>query len=94
MKAFIHKECLGVRGIKFFKCEKCGADSTNYSNGVNICHECCIKSNTCEVCGKKMINLDIEKDELYTFKRLLNSQIQRLDLSKEEVIGIVESLYN
>ena len=24
MEAFTHKECLGVRGIKSFKCEKCG----------------------------------------------------------------------
>lgn len=54
MEAFAHKECLGVRGIKTFKCEKCGEKSTNYINGVNICHKCCIENNICEICGKEV----------------------------------------
>lgn len=36
---------------------------------------------------------DIEEDEINVFKKNFNSQIQRLDLSKEEVMDIVESLY-
>ncbi len=38
-------------------------------------------------------NSDIEKVEINIFKKELNSYIQRLDLTKEEVIKIVESLY-
>ena len=54
MKPFTHKECLGARGIKFFKCEKCGTDSNNYSNGINVCYKCCIENRICQVCGKKL----------------------------------------
>ena len=38
-------------------------------------------------------NSDIEKIEINIFKKELNSYIQRLSLTKEEVIRIVESLY-
>ena len=37
--------------------------------------------------------LNIDKIEINIFKKELNSYIQRLALTKEEVIRIVESLY-
>ena len=39
------------------------------------------------------VNSDIEKNEINIFKKELNSYIQRLALTKEEVIRMVESLY-
>jgi uncharacterized protein YihD (DUF1040 family) len=46
-----HAHCSLVRGIKSFKCIVCGKDSTNYSNGVEVCKECCEKQNVCCICG-------------------------------------------
>lgn len=57
MTPIAYKMCLGTRGIKLFKCLKCGSDSTNYSNGVKICYECCAKNNICQVCGKEIKNI-------------------------------------
>lgn len=55
MKVKMHKDCIGVRGIKFFKCSRCGAEnSNNYMNGVDICHKCIEELNICPICGKEL----------------------------------------
>lgn len=51
MKAKTHKNCIGVRGIKFFKCLRCDAESSNYMNGIMICHKCIEELNICPICG-------------------------------------------
>ena len=72
MKAYRHNTCLGVRGIKFFKCSTCGAEnSNNYMNGINSCKACCEKDNICCLCGKPLASnktkrrfvIDIECEE-------------------------------
>lgn len=42
----------------------------------------------------KGLDIDIEEIEINIFIKNLNSQIQRLCLEKDDVIKIVESLYN
>lgn len=50
----MHKNCKCVRGVKSFKCLNCGANGTNYSNGVDICLDCISKLNLCRICGKPL----------------------------------------
>ena len=54
MKPFIHKDCSVARGIKIFKCIRCGCNSQNYVNGINMCEKCCEETNTCQICGKEI----------------------------------------
>lgn len=61
MKPLTHKNCLGARGIKSFKCKHCGNDSQNYMNGLDVCRKCCEKASICEICGKSLIDVDKEK---------------------------------
>lgn len=49
-----HDNCMGARGIRLFKCIKCGEKGVNYANGTDVCDECCKKDNICKVCGKKL----------------------------------------
>lgn len=55
MKTSIHKNCSGVRGIKSFKCISCNkSNSKNYSNGIDVCHDCSCKRNICCICGEEI----------------------------------------
>lgn len=72
MKVNTHKNCLGARGIKMFKCIRCGRkDSHNYMNGIDVCDACCHKDNICCICGellesnksKRRFVIDIECEE-------------------------------
>ena len=76
MKPIRHENCLGVRGIKTFKCIKCGKLSNNYMNGVDICFECCVKSNICQVCGKDLGESVGVKDLSDTIKDMLSSDYE------------------
>lgn len=58
---FKHKNCPRARGIKEFECLLCGKKSTNYSNGIIVCKECCVKRNVCEICGRDMV-IENERD--------------------------------
>lgn len=60
MKPYIHKDCMGMRGIITFKCLRCNKESNNYSNGIKVCHDCCIANNICRICGK-IINEEAKK---------------------------------
>lgn len=53
MENGICEKCVIAKGIKFFKCIKCGKDSGNYVNGVSICYDCCKGANICRICGKE-----------------------------------------
>ena len=53
MKNGVCEKCVIAKGIKFFKCIKCGKDSGNYVNGVSICNDCCKEDNICVICGKE-----------------------------------------
>ena len=52
-KKVSHKDCRGVRGVKYFRCIHCGRQATRYANGVDICAECCSVQNLCNICGKE-----------------------------------------
>ena len=90
--------------MKSYACSKCG--STNvFINDRDIqksliCGDCYAwlkwigKSELPLVKRYIEVNSDIEKIKINIFKKELNSYIQRLGLTKEEVIRIVESLYN
>lgn len=54
VKETTHKNCILVRGLKVFECMRCGRKSSNYSNGVLICNECCDEFGLCVICGKKL----------------------------------------
>lgn len=89
--------------MKKYVCNKCGSIDVFVDDRGNQ------KALMCGDCGawlkwigkgelplvKRFIasNSNIEKSEINIFKKELNSQIQRLDLTKEEVIKIVESFY-
>lgn len=61
MKPFKHKDCLGVRGIKSFKCTSCNKETTNYLNGVDMCNSCCEEKKICRVCGNKVEETNLER---------------------------------
>lgn len=50
----ICKKCFVAKGLKFFKCLKCGKETSNYYNGVIICYDCCKEANVCRICGKEI----------------------------------------
>ena len=90
--------------MKSYACAKCGSTDVfihdRGSQKALICGDC---SAWLKWIGKAELplveryiasNSDIEKNEINIFKNDLNSSIQRLSLAKEEVIKIVESLYN
>ena len=73
MKPITHKNCLGVRGIKVFKCIKCGCESQNYMNGIDVCKKCCEENNICQICGKDIDNAKLEMcNKCYNYKSDLN----------------------
>ena len=89
--------------MKSYACAKCGSTDVFIKDRENrkalICGDC---SAWLKWIGKTELplveryiasNSDIEKIETNIFKKELNSSIQRLSLTKEEVIRIVESLY-
>ena len=89
--------------MKSYACTKCGSVDVFIQDRGNqkalICGDC---SAWLKWIGKAELplveryivsNSDIEKIEINIFKKELNSYIQRLSLTKEEVIRIVESLY-
>ena len=89
--------------MKSYACAKCGSTDVFIKDRENrkalICGDC---SAWLKWIGKTELplveryiasNSDIEKIEINIFKKELNSSIQRLSLTKEEVIRIVESLY-
>ena len=89
--------------MKSYACTKCGSVDVFIKDRGNqkalICGDC---GSWLKWIGKAELplveryienNSDIEKVEINIFKKELNSYIQRLDLTKEEVIKIVESLY-
>lgn len=78
LKKFKHDQCIGVRGIKTFKCAKCDKPSNNYMNGVDLCSECCDQLGLCCICGSK---LNADKP----VKKLFISQPMR-GLSEEEIL--------
>lgn len=47
-------KCVVAKGIKFFRCSKCGKDAGNYINGISLCYNCCKDDNVCVICGKKL----------------------------------------
>ena len=90
--------------MKSYACTKCGSVDVFIKDRGNqkalICGDC---GSWLKWIGKAELplveryienNSDIEKIEINIFKKELNSSIQRLSLAKEEVIKIVESLYN
>ena len=44
------------KGLKQIKCLVCGKDSVKIYDAVEICSDCLIKENKCDVCGQKLIN--------------------------------------
>ena len=89
--------------MKSYACAKCGSTDVFIKDRENrkalICGDC---SAWLKWIGKTELplveryiasNSDIEKIEINIFKKELNSSIQRLSLTKEEVIRIVEGLY-
>ena len=89
--------------MKSYACAKCGSTDVfihdRGSQKALICGDC---STWLKWIWKAELPLveryiasksDIEKTEINIFKKELNSYIQRLSLTKEEVIRIVESLY-
>ena len=89
--------------MKSYACTKCGSVDVFIKDRGNqkalICGDC---GSWLKWIGKAELplveryienNSDIEKIEINIFKKELNSYIQRLNLTKEEVIKIVESLY-
>ena len=89
--------------MKSYACAKCGSTDVFIKDRENrkalICGDC---SAWLKWIGKTELplveryiasNSDIEKIEINIFKKELNSYIQRLALTKEEVIRIVEGLY-
>ena len=90
--------------MKNYACSKCGSTNVFINDRGNqkslICGDCYAwlkwigKAELSLVKRYIEVNSDIEKIEINIFKKELNSSIQRLSLTKEEVIRIVESLYN
>ena len=90
--------------MKIFACSKCGSTDVFIKDRGNqkalICGDCCAWLKWIGKAELPLVeryienNSDIEKIEINIFKKELNSSIQRLSLAKEEVIKIVESLYN
>ena len=89
--------------MKSYVCNKCGSTDVfindRGSQKALICGDC---GAWLKWIGKAELplveryiasNSDIEKIEINIFKKELNSHIQRLSLTKEEVIRMVESLY-
>lgn len=58
MNTITHKNCVCARGIKIFNCIRCGKESDNYMNGIDMCKECCKETNTCQICGIKLMQID------------------------------------
>ena len=89
--------------MKSYACTKCGSTDVFIKDRGNqkalICGDCCTwlkwigKAELPLVERYIEVNSDIEKIEINIFKKELNSYIQRLALTKEEVIRMVESLY-
>ena len=89
--------------MKSYACTKCGSTDVfiddRGTQKALICGDCCAwlkwigKAELPLVKRYIEVNSDIEKNEINIFKKELNSYIQRLALTKEEVIKIVESLY-
>lgn len=50
----VHKDCILVKGIKYFKCIKCGNKGSNYRNGITVYRDCVDKLNICSICGESM----------------------------------------
>lgn len=59
MNIHAHDKCTLTRGIKFFKCFRCGKQGNNYSNGIEYCNECRNEFNICDICGEA---LDIDEN--------------------------------
>lgn len=81
----IHKDCTIVRGIKTFKCLVCDKEATNYSNGIMVCSDCCIKKGICKICGEPMNDEKkdvIDKDSLITF---LDNQIRGVERKIKDI---------
>lgn len=89
--------------MKSYNCNKCGSVDVfikdRGSQKALICGDC---GAWLKLIGKSELplveryiesNSDIEKIEINIFKKELNSHIQRLSLTKEEVLNIVENLY-
>lgn len=98
MKKFCHEECIGVRGIKNFKCTVCGKDSSNYSNGIDVCRDCCIEKNICEICGDDMnTNKNLCKyckhESICKYKEEYEKQLSLVDVSKLEAAFILIKAY-
>lgn len=49
----IHKGCAIAKGMKVIKCDKCGKESVNYVNGVDLCKNCCEELELCCICGEE-----------------------------------------
>ena len=89
--------------MKSYACAKCGSTDVfihdRGSQKALICGDCCVWLKWIGKAELPLVeryienNSDIEKIEINIFKKELNSYIQRLSLTKEEVIRIVESLY-
>lgn len=56
MEWITHRECKLSRGIKEFKCTRCGKRGSNYVNGATICVECATEKGLCRICNKPLNN--------------------------------------
>lgn len=77
--------CIVMRGIKYFNCQKCGKKAANYMNGLDICDSCCQKEGICKVCGKKV-------DVVAMYKKLLNKKMEKLETKFEDEESMANDL--
>lgn len=86
----IHKTCITVRGIKTFKCLICDKESTNYSNGIMVCDDCCSKKGICRICGEPMNDKEVECLDKKKLIKFLDGNIKYLNNSINEAQGDYE----
>lgn len=92
IKTLTHKNCSLARGNKSFVCTKCGFFGNNYTNGVDICYDCCVKDDICRICGKPLNPVLIydngreEADNILGINNILKPKVKKPSQDNKPII--------